>query len=74
MNKLLNLTLLLVAINCLTFSDHQAKKLTNKLTLKFDYAPREGKPFETSAFIVYWNSKKIASITPKDNYVQEATY
>ena len=66
MNKLLTLSLLLVALHCLTFQDHLAKKLTNKLTLKFDYAPRLGKPFSTSAFIVYWNGKKVTAITPKD--------
>jgi hypothetical protein len=67
MKQVISLALLLVALNCLTLTQHA--DFTNILTLKFDYAPDENNPLTASSFAVSWNGVQLKEIFPKKKWI-----
>jgi len=72
MNQVLLLAAFLVALNCLTLTQHGS--WSKNLVLKFDYAAKEGLPLYKNHFVVSWNGVQLAEIVAKDYYTNAVKF
>ena len=66
MKLLTLLSVLLVLGLSISFAENHDWELARTLTLKFEYAAREGKSLGSSYFSIIWNGKTMANVDPKN--------
>lgn len=72
MNRVVLLTAFVVALHCLSLTQHAA--WSNNLLLKFDYAADTALPLGKSTFVVSWNGVQLAEIVAKDKYTSAVKF
>lgn len=72
MNRVVLLTAFVVALHCLSLTQHAA--WSNNLILKFDYAAKDGVALSKNSFVVSWNGVQLAEIFAKDHYTSAVKF